>query len=104
MFLVGSTGQLPLGREVEFPSLKKIIVLKYPVFLKPLAALLADWTRELSPSRNELVDPFFHQFKIPSRSCLRVPAILLILATTECIIHKQSRSGALAVDSLSGQP
>ena len=66
--LVGSTGQLSLGREVEFPSLKKIIVLKYPVFLKPLAVLSADWTRELSPSRNELVKLLFHQFKIPSCS------------------------------------
>ena len=69
-----SACKLTLDREVEFPSLKKIIVLKYLVFLKPLAALLANWTRELSPSRNELVDPFFHQFKISSRSFLRVPA------------------------------
>ena len=74
------------------------------MLLKPLAVLFADWAGELSPLRNELVDPFFHQFKIPSRSCLKVPAILLILATAECIIHKQSRSGALAVDFLSGQP
>ena len=74
------------------------------MFLKLLAVLFADWTRELSPSRNELVDPFFHQFKIPSRSFLRVPATLLILATAECIIYEQSRSGALAVDFLSGQP
>ncbi|MFC2648117.1 MAG: hypothetical protein ACFNZW_09305 [Coriobacteriaceae bacterium] len=42
-----------------------------------------------------------HQFKIPSRSFLRVPATLFILATAECITYKQKRSGAAAADSLS---
>jgi hypothetical protein len=37
------------------PSRRKIIVLKYPVFLKPLAALLMDWMTELGPSRIALV-------------------------------------------------
>ena len=74
------------------------------MLLKPLAVLFADWAGELSPLRNELVDPFSHQFKIPLRSCLKVPAILLILATAECIVYEQSRSEALVVDFLSGQP
>ena len=72
------------------------------MLLKPLAALSADWTRELSPSRNELVDLFSHQFKIPSRSFLRVPATPFILATLECIVYKQRRSGTPAADPLSG--
>ena len=62
------------------------------MLLKPLAMLRTDWTTELSPSRNELVDPLFHQFKIPSRSFLRVLATLFISATAECIIHEQRRS------------
>ncbi|RRF97544.1 MAG: hypothetical protein DUD39_14360 [Coriobacteriaceae bacterium] len=74
------------------------------MLLKLLAALLADWTRELSPSRNELVKLLSHQFKIPSRSFLRIPATLFILVTAECIIYKQRQSGSLAVDFLSGQP
>jgi hypothetical protein len=48
------------------------------VFLKPLAALSADWTRELNPSRNELVEPFFYQLRIPSCFFLRVLATLFI--------------------------
>ena len=74
------------------------------MLLKPLAALRTDWTRELSPSRNELVKLLFRQFKTPSRSFLRVPAALFILATVECIIYKQRRSGALDVDFLLRQP
>nr|WP_249113753.1 hypothetical protein [Atopobium sp. oral taxon 416] len=48
------------------------------MFLKPLAALSADWMRELSPSRNELVEPFLCQLRIPSCSFLRVLATLFI--------------------------
>ncbi len=71
------------------------------MLLKPLAMLRTDWTTELRPSRNELVDPLFHQFKIPSRSFLRVLATLFISATAECAIHEQRRSGALPADFLS---
>ena len=68
------------------------------MLLKPLAALRADCTTELRPSRNELVDPLFHQSKIPSRSFLSVLATLFISATAECIIH-EPLSCNLLVDS-----
>ena len=71
------------------------------MFLKPLAVFRTDWTRELSPSRSELVKLLSHQLKISSRSFLSVPAALFILATVECIIYKQRRFGAAAADSLS---
>ena len=74
------------------------------MLLKSLAAHRTDWITKLNPSRNESVEPLFYQFKISSRSFLRVPATLSILATSEYIIHEQSWSGALAVDSLSRQP
>ena len=48
-----------------------------------------------------MVKLLFHQFKISSHSFLRVLATLFILATAECIIYKQRRSGAAAADSLS---
>lgn len=70
------------------------------MLLKPLAALRTDWTTELSPSRNESVEPLFHQFKIPSRSFLSVLATAFISDTSECIIHEQRRPGASAADSL----
>jgi len=70
------------------------------MLLKPLAMLWTDWTTELSPSRNELVEPLFYQLKMPSRSFLRVLATLFISATLECIIHEQSLPRALAADSL----
>ncbi len=38
------------------------------MLLKPLAALRTVWTTDRSPSRNESVEPLFHQSRIPSRS------------------------------------
>lgn len=70
------------------------------MLLKPLAALRTDWTTGFSPSRNEFVEPLFHQFRMPSRSFLSVLATVFISLTLECIIHEQSRSRALAADSL----
>lgn len=63
------------------PSRRKIIVLKQAMLLKPLAALRTDWTTEFSPSRNEFVEPLFHQFRMPSRSFLSVLATVFISDT-----------------------
>lgn len=84
------------------PSLRNIIVSKYPVFLKPLAARLMDWAIELSPSRIAFVEHLRHQSGMPSRSLRSVPATTLVSGTFEHVIQEHGRSSANAADLRSG--
>ena len=78
------------------PSLRNIIVSKRPVFLNSLAALLADWTTELRPSRMALVKLHRHQSRTSSRSLRSVLETTFISGMFECVIHGHSRPSAPA--------